>query len=567
MQIVKLVIGWIARHFVLWILLIGALLVWNAWQVGAEQELRAAKLEETLAAIEVQREAGEEALRQAEADARGRSVEVLETMLADAKADRARLVSQRRSDLKRRASIALADSDAIIADQTLELEIAVATRKIAGLERSIAATEAQMDRAAMMTAAIKAWREADTKWRNAVRTCDAANAAVKRYEARRGLGRFFGSITGEGRRLRASRDDKCSGVAALAARAERVKEILDETRKGGAAVARAGAWSQDRLESADTMLREAVAREREGADGSARAQIRKKWADWGMTAILWQAFVALLLIIAMPYLIRLLFWFVLAPIAERRPSIRIAVPGGIGAPMPPADASRTSIAVQLGAGEELLVRQDYLQSSSVSGAKETQWMLDLKHPLSSLASGLWFLTRIRGAGEVTTISAVHDPFAEVTEVTLPENGAAVLHPRALAAVVQKEGQPLKITSHWRLFSLNAWLTMQLRFLVFHGPARLVIKGGRGVRVEPAGAGRIFGQDQLVGFSAELAYAVARTETFWPYFLGREQLLKDRVLDGEGMLIVEEAPMAGRKGQGPRSGLEGTMDAALKAVGL
>ncbi|WP_066558313.1 hypothetical protein [Croceicoccus bisphenolivorans] len=567
MEIVKLVIGWIMRHFVLWVLLIGALLVWNAWSVGAEQELRAAKLEQALAEIETRRDAGEEALREAEADARGRSVEVLEAMLAEARAERARLVSQRRSELKRRASIVMADSDAIIADQTLELEIAVATRKIAGLERSIAVTNAQMDRAAMAAAATRALREADAKWRGAVKACDAAEAAVARYDRKGGLGRFFGSITGEGRRLRADRDKQCSGVAQLAARVERVKEILDETRRGGAAVARAGAWSQDRLESADTMLREAVAREREGAEGSARAQVRKKWADWGMTAILWQAFVALLLIITTPYLIRLLFWFVLAPMAERRASIRIAVPGGVGAPMPPADASRTSLSIQLGEGEELLVRQEYLQSSSVRGAKETQWMLDLKHPLSSLACGLWFLTRIRGAGEVTTISAVHDPFAEVTAITLPENGGAVVHPRALAAVVQREGQPMRISSHWRIFSLNAWLTMQLRYFVFHGPARLVVKGGRGVRVEPAGAGRIFGQDQLVGFSADLAYSVARTETFWPYFLGREQLLKDRVLDGEGMLVIEEAPMAGRKGKGARAGLEGAFDAALKAVGL
>lgn len=567
MQVLKLVIGWIARHFVLWILLIGALLVWNAWQVGAERELRADALEQALTEVETRREAGENALREAEADARGRSVEVLQSMLAEAKAERARLIGQRRSDLERRASIALADSDAIIADQTLELEIAVATRKIAGLERSIAATEAQLDRAAMMTAAIRAWRDADAKWRRAAAACDAATKRVEEYEARRGLDRFFGSITGEGRRLRSIRDEQCSGVADLASRAGRVKEILDETRRGGAAAARAGAWSQDRLESADTTLREAVAREREGAEGSARAQIRKKWADWGMTAILWQAFFALLLLIAAPYLIRLLFWFVLAPLAERRPSIRIAVPGGVGAPMPPADPSKTSISITLEDDEELLVRQDYLQSSSVRGAKETQWMLDTRHPLSSLASGLWFLTRIRGAGEVTTISAVHDPFAEVTAITLPDDGAAVLHPRALAAVVQKQGQPLRITSHWRLFSLNAWLTMQLRFLVFHGPARLIIKGGRGVRVEPAGAGRIFGQDQLVGFSADLAYAVARTETFWPYFLGREQLLKDRVLDGEGMLIVEESPMAGRKGAWARGGLEGAMDAALKAVGL
>ena len=83
----------------------------------------------------------------------------------------------------------------------------------------------------------------------------------------------------------------------------------------------------------------------------------------------------------------------------------------------------------------------------------------------------------------------------------------MLHPRALVAVAQPEGRPVRITSHWRLFSLNAWLTLQLRYLVFHGPCRLVIKGGRGIRLERAERGRIFGQEQLVGFSADLAYSV------------------------------------------------------------
>lgn len=41
-------------------------------------------------------------------------------------------------------------------------------------------------------------------------------------------------------------------------------------------------------------------------------------------------------------------------------------------------------------------------------------------------------------------------------------------------------------------------------------------------------------------------------------LGREQLLKDRVQDGEGVLIVEEAPMTGRRGRGVRRGLEGAL---------
>lgn len=196
------------------------------------------------------------------------------------------------------------------------------------------------------------------------------------------------------------------------------------------------------------------------------------------------------------------------------------------------------------AGEELLVRQDYLQTASHAGAKGTRSLMNSRHPITSIATGLTFLTRIRGDGDMTTVSAVRDPFAEVTIVNLPKGGAWDLQPRALAAIVQPIRQRLLATGHWPLFSFNAWLTTQLRYLVFHGPARLVIKGGHGVRVERVERGRVFGQHQFVGFSADLAYSVTRTETFWPYFLGREQLLKHRIEAGEGVLIVEEAPMAG-----------------------
>jgi len=94
----------------------------------------------------------------------------------------------------------------------------------------------------------------------------------------------------------------------------------------------------------------------------------------------------------------------------------------------------------------------------------------------------------------------------------------------------------------------------------------VIKGGRGVRVERAERGRIFGQDQLVGFSTDLAYSISRTETFWPYFFGREPLFKDRVEDGGGLLVIEEAPLAGRGRRG-KGGLEGALDTALRAFGM
>lgn len=326
--------------------------------------------------------------------------------------------------------------------------------------------------------------------------------------------------------------------------------------------------------AADGAVAEAHRQYRMLVDGRAKAlsdNILHKTGAWAETnnlvgAVKWAAG-ALALIIAMPYLIRLICYFVLAPAVMRRPVIRLGVPGGAGVAIPPADRSTTSVGVKLAAGEELLVRQDYLQTTSHAAAKGTQWFLDWRHPITSIATGLTFLTRIRGEGEVTTVSAVQNPFAEVTVVTLPEGAACVLQPRALAAVAQPSRRPLRVTGHWRLFSLNAWLTMQLRYLVFHGPARLVIMGGRGVRVERAEQGRIFGQHQLVGFSCDLAYSVTRVETFWPYFFGREQLLKDRVEPGEGILIIEEAPMAGRRAGEAPGGIEGLLDAGMKAFGM
>ncbi len=302
---------------------------------------------------------------------------------------------------------------------------------------------------------------------------------------------------------------------------------------------------------------------------AARAAIDKvRLATEGGTLrdILLKATIALLLLIAMPWLIRTFLYYIIAPLAERRAAIRIAVPGGTTAPVLPTVPSRISIPVELAPDEELLVRQHYLQTTSLTGEKRTRWLLDYRHPLSSIAAGLAFLTRIGGDNDTTTISAVEDPFAELAELELPSGASCVLHSRALVALAQPAGQAMRITSHWRLFSLNAWLTLQLRYLVFHGPARLIVKGGRGVRIEGARSGRIFGQDQLVGFSADLAYSVTRNETFAPYLLGREPLFKDKVETGGGVLVIEEAPLAGRR-SGSRGALEGALDAFLKVFGI
>lgn len=462
--------------------------------------------------------------------------------------------------------LALRGSDAVLAAKRRELSLLMLDREIDGLRaaRAIAAADQ-----ASLAAALDIQRQR-TAALAAIATCDAARGAQAAFEQRWRWKVRSWIDNSDHKALAARTATDCAEARRQVARHNLLVRTNRETAAARARAESALALVESDGGAAITAWRTGLAADLQRA----RTEWAGNWSEWlrlraerlGLWSIMIAAAWALLAIILTPYAIRLIFFFLLAPMAERRAAIRLRVPGGGGADIPLPGPSTTSVAIRLDSGEELLVRQDYLQSTAHGGAKATRWLLDYRHPLSSLVSGLSFLTRIRGDGETTTISAVHDPFAEVVVLHLPEGAACVLQPRALAAVTQPIGRPLRITSHWRLFSLNAWLTLQLRYLLFHGPAHLVLKGGRGVRVERAEQGRIFGQDQLVGFSADLAYSVTRTETFWPYFLGREQLFKDRVQAGDGLLIVEEAPIAGRRGEA-RHGLEGTADAMLKLVGL
>lgn len=473
---------------------------------------------------------------------RGASEAALAERLATAKA----LLAE--AERQQRAAGGLFDRfrpSKILERKRLELRISALALEIEAIEQMQAEHSA---RRAWQMAQQGAMRRSSVPTEAAIRQaaarCIAARNALRGFNERQPPDRIWRDIVGgERRRLQQSEQAACAAAGAALQRRRDGLEAQRQARAARQRYERARGWTVGRVEDVSRAVEETVLRD-----------------------ILRTAALFFVLILAMPLLIRLLFYFVLAPIAERRPAIRLFPRDSAPAPVPAAPRSQTSVSVRLGDGEELLVRQGFLQATSETGTKETQWLLDWRHPLSSTASGLTFLTRIRGTGARTTVSAVRDPFAEVTMVELPAGASCVLHPRALAAVVQHVGRPLRITSHWRLASLHAWLTLQLRYIVFHGPARLVIKGSRGVRVEQAERGRIFGPEQLVGFSSDLAYSVRRTETFWPYFLGREPLLKDRVEEGRGVLMVEEAPLAGRRA-GVRKGLEGALDAGLKAFGL
>jgi hypothetical protein len=300
------------------------------------------------------------------------------------------------------------------------------------------------------------------------------------------------------------------------------------------------------------------------------SQLKEKWLGKLMievTSVSSTAFQILIFIILTPLFIKTLFYFVLAPIASRRPSVCL-LPDSLGNIGLEAGHSSVSQNITVDETNELLIHPEFLQSSSIEGSKDTQWLLDWQYPLTSLASNMVALTRIRTATPATfVLSATNDPFGEVGILTVPQDSAIVMQPHNLVGVRQPLGKTVRITSHWRLNSLHAWLTLQLRYLAIHGPVDLIVQGCRGVRVEKADSGRSINQAATIGFSANLSYATRRCETFSSYFLGKQELLNDVFVGDSGSYVYEEMPHFGKKTGLAGRGLEGFTDSMLKVLGI
>ncbi len=580
------IIGWIGRKGLLFLLLVAAMLAYAIWSSGDLRRValeapvfhreQAERLDEAASTLEQARDEAEARLRSAGQDAQRASIDALERELASTRSRRLALIEAQRRAPSTLLSAVRLDVDAIVESRRLGLELAFVDRKIEGLQIALESARSpdsqsrlaigrQLQSAGQREAgALRAWQQAQAQ-------CRSARQALVEFQSRDWPRRQVQRLLGERNRRVRAYETRCAEAEArrnslIEIRQRRVW-LQRQSEALGERTQQARAWVDEDLPLEIGDLRERAEQERQRASRSILARAERFWDRYRVGDVLRWAAWALAIIILSPFLIRTLCYFLLAPAAMRRPPIRLQAPGGRGPAIPPSLPSAPSVAVRLSAGEELLVRQDYLQSSAVADDKDTLWLLDWRAPFISLASGLVFLTRIRGEGEVTTLAPTRNPFAEIAILTLPEGAACAIAPRSLAGVVHPIRRPLRVTTHWRLGTLNAWLTMQLRHVVFHGPARLIVKGGRGVRVDRARRGRIFDQDQLVGFSADLQYSVARTETFWPYFLGRASLLKVMVDQGDGLLVIEETPMAGRRGGPVRRGIEGMIDAGMKAFGI
>lgn len=576
-------LGWLARNILTYLLFVaaGVALVFamprakTAWQDRDTHVAAQHGLEQTIRALDAERNRLQQQL-QAEAErAAEQSLAELDQSIAATRGALQAATARRRSDGQRKLSLLRLDLAALLEDRRLELEIQYLTEKLGGLQAArarVGAARQAGDASALFARRDRQAASLGVRLGQARLAC--ARAAARHDDWKRQLlVRATGGLYDRkrGRQLEQARTDQC-------ARQKRLQQdhdlALQLRRQAHAAQAQAAAqlrdaqvWTVARLADVGADLQTRAEQERVAAGQSLQARAGRYWQNATLRQILKWALAVWLFVKLSPYLIRIACYFVLAPLAERRGAIRLRVPGGRVPVLPTASASAPSAAILLQPGEELLVRQDHLQTSSRTASKRTKWLLDWSFPLTSWLTGLRFLTRVRGDGETTTVSARHDPFSEVAVLSLPEGAACVLQPRALAAVVQPIRRPLRVSRHWRLGNLNSWLTLQFRYFVFHGPARLVLKGGRGVRIEPAANGRIFGQDQMIGFSADLSYRVTRNETFWPYFTGHEPLVKDRVEGGAGILLVEEVPLRDGRPAGVRRGIEGLIDAGMKLFGM
>lgn len=324
------------------------------------------------------------------------------------------------------------------------------------------------------------------------------------------------------------------------------------------------------------------------AQASAPLQKRLMEAEqWAEKNLLWHSYqtvrpvlpLALFVLVSwwlVPVAIRALFYYVLAPFAASRPAIVIRRSTSTGAAAYAKQRSghdsslisAVSRTISLAPECEMLIRPDYCQSQPVGVQASTILLFDWGRWLTSIAAHLWLLKRLRTAQSADiVVSSTSDALDEVALLEIGSGEAFVLQPRGLIGMMYPIGHRPKIRSHWRLGTLHAWLTLQLRYLAFEGPVTLVVKGCRGVRLEKAASDRTISQDATLGFSANAQYSTVRAEPFVPYLRGRQSLLQDKFGGQDAYYLYEEVPRNVRPDGQKHNPLEVLLDACLKAFGI
>jgi len=287
-------------------------------------------------------------------------------------------------------------------------------------------------------------------------------------------------------------------------------------------------------------LHDAESRRKELDDTQAAALL---WLRKGWDASVWIVVTALSAIFLLPTVWNVCAYYGWARAAEYAAPVRLHPEGG---PAVSASESRPAQRIHLESGEIALVKERFLQSSDEPLRKRTQLVLSWRYLITSLATEFYLLSRIEGVrsdGAMELIlSEQLDGLTELAVVEIPKGGALACRPSFIAAMIYPQDQPPQIRSHWRWLFLHAWITLQFRHFVFHGPVKLLLAAPRGVQVEELdrreGVGRRTNQDAIIGFEPGMAYTSRRAETFLAYWRGVNPLFDD-YFSGRGKLLSQQ----------------------------
>jgi len=248
-------------------------------------------------------------------------------------------------------------------------------------------------------------------------------------------------------------------------------------------------------------------------------------------------------IIFIPLLWKLAAFYIIAPLAQGAKPILLGseVPGPEEITVTPSHPAQR---ISLNSGEVLMTKVDYLQGSMGNFSKGTKWLIDWRYPFSSIAAGLYVLTKITNNGEQPgqiTLSTQQDATEELAIINISEGKSMVFRPHYLVAVTHPLGRPPRIKSRWILSRLHAWVNLQFPYLIIEGPVNLVFSAQRGIQVESVLAelpGRRVNSHLTAAFSPHLNYSPKRAETFVAYVWGKNALFDD-FFQGSGVVIQQQ----------------------------
>ncbi len=284
--------------------------------------------------------------------------------------------------------------------------------------------------------------------------------------------------------------------------------------------------------------------------------------------------VALLVYFFGPTVVKLLAFYVLAPLLSRGKAIRLE---SEFVALPHVRPSDVSAEISLWPGEVLRVKESFLQSSDEELKRKTRFVFDWSIPFTSAACGLIELVELRnskaGGRAALTLSSSDDPHDELSVIEVPEGASIVLRPSFLIGVITRDEEKVEIRRRWVLWRWQAWITLQFRFFEFVGPCRLVVSGSRGVRAEvlepdtlqTTRKSRRTNQRATIGFTPTLDYLPVRAETFWGYYRDMNPLFDD-LFAGTGLFVLQETAHDPTQG-GPTRFWSAVWNSVLKVFGI